>query len=165
MSLTQKLFSFDGRIRRRDWWLLGIALGVVSFIVQFAIASAMGVSLMAQPPSQTANIISLAIGLVFLWPSLALGIKRGHDRNRPAIIMIVFYALVVLMQVLTLVNGPQTGTPEMTPLLMAVGAVGLIVVIYAIYILIDYGFLDGTPGPNRYGESPKALGGSAEAFN
>ena len=36
--------------------------------------------------------------------------------------------------------------------------VGLIPLIGGIWLLIDLGFLDGTPGPNKYGPSPKGLG-------
>lgn len=172
MSLTQKLFSFDGRLRRRDWWLLGIALGVVSVLVQWAIGTAMGVNVFnpaantVEGASRTAGIVGLAVGLAFLWPSAALSIKRGHDRNRPAWIIILFYVLVFAMQGSGLLFAPAAGaTPaELSPGLMITGLLGLLVAVFGIYILIDYGFLDGTAGPNKYGPSPKALAGSAEAF-
>ena len=35
--------------------------------------------------------------------------------------------------------------------------VGLIPIIGGLWLLIDLGFLDGTPGPNRFGASPKGL--------
>jgi uncharacterized membrane protein YhaH (DUF805 family) len=37
-------------------------------------------------------------------------------------------------------------------------AIGLIPLIGAIWLLVELGFLDGTPGPNRFGPSPKGLG-------
>jgi uncharacterized membrane protein YhaH (DUF805 family) len=36
--------------------------------------------------------------------------------------------------------------------------VGLIPIIGGLWLLIDLGFIDGTPGPNQYGPSPKGLG-------
>jgi uncharacterized membrane protein YhaH (DUF805 family) len=39
----------------------------------------------------------------------------------------------------------------------------LIPLIGAIWILIEFGFLDGTQGPNRFGPSPKGIGGDAPA--
>jgi uncharacterized membrane protein YhaH (DUF805 family) len=39
--------------------------------------------------------------------------------------------------------------------------IGLIPLIGQVWLLIDLGFLDGTPGPNRFGPSPKGLGGVA----
>jgi uncharacterized membrane protein YhaH (DUF805 family) len=40
---------------------------------------------------------------------------------------------------------------------MALGLVPLV----SFWLLIELGFLDGTPGPNRYGPSPKGLGAAA----
>ncbi len=42
--------------------------------------------------------------------------------------------------------------------------IGLIPVIGGIWALIECGFLDGTPGPNKFGPSPKGLGNAASAF-
>ena len=67
------------------------------------------------------------IGLASLWPSLAIVVKRGHDRD-------------------------QTGWMA---LIMIIPIVGWF------FWLINYGILDGTPGPNQYGPSPKGLGDSA----
>ncbi|HEX4199707.1 MAG TPA: DUF805 domain-containing protein [Caulobacteraceae bacterium] len=38
-------------------------------------------------------------------------------------------------------------------------AIGLIPIIGAIWLFIELGFLDGTQGPNRFGPSPKGIGG------
>lgn len=48
--------------------------------------------------------------------------------------------------------------------------VGFIVVVASLYLLVVLGFLDGTPGPNRFGRSPKGIGGdpadkAAEVFS
>jgi uncharacterized membrane protein YhaH (DUF805 family) len=42
-------------------------------------------------------------------------------------------------------------------------AIALIPIIGGIWLLIELGFLDGTPGPNRFGPSPKGLGEPAVA--
>jgi uncharacterized membrane protein YhaH (DUF805 family) len=41
--------------------------------------------------------------------------------------------------------------------------IGLIPLIGAIWLLVELGFLDGTQGPNRFGPSPKGIGGEATA--
>ena len=41
--------------------------------------------------------------------------------------------------------------------------IGLIPIIGAIWLLVELGFLDGTQGPNRFGPSPKGIGGDAAA--
>ena len=43
--------------------------------------------------------------------------------------------------------------------------IGAIPVIGLIWIIIECSFLDGTPGPNRFGESPKGLAKMALAFD
>ncbi len=41
--------------------------------------------------------------------------------------------------------------------------IGLIPLIGAVWLFIELGLLDGTPGPNRFGPSPKGIGGPALA--
>lgn len=130
MSLMQKLFSFDGRIRRRDWWLLSIASAVVFYAIVFGFAFGLG---QPGPDGQMTNPAG-AIGFIFylplLWISLALQVKRWHDRDK------AWYWLFISF--IPLVGG--------------------------IWVLIECGFLDGTPGPNRFGPSPKGIGATSEAF-
>lgn len=142
MSITQKLFSFNGRLRRRDYWIFSILIGVVAGIVYTVLGMVMGGSAANVDPNDAAAVQAAASGmlmtalpvigitfLVTLWPYLALVIKRLHDRDRPAIF--------VLLSFIPIVN---------------------------LWIAIEVLFLDGTPGPNRYGPSPKGIGGSSEAF-
>jgi len=39
--------------------------------------------------------------------------------------------------------------------------ISFIPLVGALWVLIECGFLDGTPGPNKFGPSPKGLGGSS----
>lgn len=131
MSLTQKLFSWNGRIRRRDWWLLYIISAVILYGLAFGIMMLVG-----QPDPTTGQVTNPAgmIGFIFylplIWISLALTAKRFHDRDKGAIWVLI----------------------------------GLVPFIGGLWILIECGFLDGTPGPNRFGPSPKGIGGTAESF-
>ena len=76
--------------------------------------------------------------------------KRRHDRNNngyDAIGLIVFSLLWSLVQALGMVGSTN-------PIYMIVS---IIFLIYAIYMLVQLGFLKGTAGPNNYGPDP--LGG------
>lgn len=42
--------------------------------------------------------------------------------------------------------------------------IGFIPIIGGIWTLIECGFLDGTPGPNKYGPSPKGIGSAEKVF-
>ena len=170
MSITDKLFSFQGRLRRRDWWLFGILLALGGWVVSSVAMATMGVSMMALLPmgasGSAADIagvltkvieIQCAIFVVLLWPGLAIGVKRLHDRNRPGWLIALPYALSVANQVLTF-QGMQSGLAGMmhpSPLRLCVS---LLLVVIGLWMLIELGFLDGTQGPNKYGPSPKGFG-------
>ncbi len=76
------LFSFNGRINRSTYWTYSLFIGVVQFVLY-------GLYLMIMKVAAT-NLLSLSGGtsflgitsLLFMWPWLALSIKRCHDRNK-----------------------------------------------------------------------------------
>jgi uncharacterized membrane protein YhaH (DUF805 family) len=75
MSLQQILFGFSGRIPRRTFWLYGV-LGLLGASV--AIELLLGIA--GVPDAQRAA----AEALLLLWPSIAITVKRWHDRNKSA---------------------------------------------------------------------------------
>ena len=99
-------FQFDGRINRAKWWLGIVVIWIVEGIV-FAIVG-----------SDNTNIFGL-VGLVFLWPSLALAIKRFHDRDKSgwwvliALIPIIgFFWILIELGMLEGTNGPNQYGPD-----------------------------------------------------
>ncbi len=89
------LFSFSGRINRQPFWLAGIALAIAQYALLFALASVMGVefietttassySVQADMSTMSPQAIGLlvVVSLIFLWPGLAITIKRWHDRGK-----------------------------------------------------------------------------------
>lgn len=75
MTVGQALFSFQGRICRRDYWLKG-CLVLLPVIIIDDILLAYGID------NDGAYMLSMVIGIALLYPSFALAIKRLHDRNR-----------------------------------------------------------------------------------
>ncbi len=75
-SLKYALFSFKGRLCRRDYWLKGaIALapiGIINNVLRFGLSDSEFIS----------RGIPILLSIVILWPSLALLIKRLHDHDR-----------------------------------------------------------------------------------
>jgi uncharacterized membrane protein YhaH (DUF805 family) len=135
MNIVSALFSFDGRLRRLHFWLFAIALAIANSIVgSLTFFPAIMAAAASGDPEQIVvaygspgSLIFWAWWLVMLWPSLALDIKRLHDRNRSG-----WFLFIVLIPI-----------------------------IGVLWLLIELLFLDGTPGPNRFGPSPKGLGGPA----
>ncbi|WP_316224730.1 MULTISPECIES: DUF805 domain-containing protein [unclassified Bradyrhizobium] len=71
MRLLSFLFSFEGRISRRSYWLYFVLPVFVIFL---------GVAIAAPPLSFNRALLTLF--LLVIWPALAVGAKRCHDRNR-----------------------------------------------------------------------------------
>ena len=137
MPIVQMLTSFQGRMRRRDYWLCAICLTIASWILNAVIGMAFAPAAMVPGAGRAAlNLAALSAMstgmmitcLLLLWPSIAIGVKRCHDRDKSGL-----WLLLVLIPILGW-----------------------------IWAFVELGLLDGTPGPNKYGPSPKGLGGTAD---
>ena len=71
MTLQQWLFSFKGRIGRRDFWIW-IGLWAVAMLVLFLLADREWVT------TQSAAFMLVCL----MWPTAAVVVKRLHDRGR-----------------------------------------------------------------------------------
>jgi uncharacterized membrane protein YhaH (DUF805 family) len=141
MTFAQLAFSFKGRMRRRDFWLGQILLAFVVGFVGMILIGGLGA-----PASLGAVVLLLA------WPAVAIAVKRGHDRNRPAAWIIGLYGLDVAVSIVPTFN------EAFRPLVRA----GEIAV--AAYVIVDLGLLDGAKAVNRYGPSPKTPDSTADAI-
>jgi uncharacterized membrane protein YhaH (DUF805 family) len=83
MQWWRFLFSFEGRVGRRDY-VLRLALPLLMIGIAVAV--------LVPPLNFNAAIFSLM--LVSLWPCVAAGAKRCHDRNRPG-----WFQLVILLPI------------------------------------------------------------------
>ncbi len=72
------LFSFDGRINRAKFWL-GTACLFVGYLVLAGISAA---TMSPDGSMGVVGIIVLIIYLAMIWPSVAIGVKRFHDRDK-----------------------------------------------------------------------------------
>ncbi len=125
MSFGKKLFGFQGRLRRRDWWLLtlllivaqwvvsSIALGATGGVFPGGMGGGMGAGMAggwgghwgpaAMGPGgapfvslmQRVLLIQVVTAAVFLWPSAAVSVKRLHDRNHTGWWLALPYVLAV----------------------------------------------------------------------
>ena len=150
MKLQKILFSFDGRIGRRTYWLATLALIAAVLVLTFA-----PFLLNSEAAAVLLLVFSQFIWLLSLWPILAVGAKRLHDRNKNGWWLLVFwllpFALVVAGFSIALFDDPRTGRSGDF-------STGLILVLAslppAIWGIVELGILPGTRGPNRYGADP-----------
>lgn len=80
MTLMHKLFGFDGRLRRRDYWLIILGKYVVSFLIGVVIVAVTGDD--GQHGFGPIKIAQIALIVPSLWISIAISMKRCHDRDK-----------------------------------------------------------------------------------
>jgi uncharacterized membrane protein YhaH (DUF805 family) len=102
MNFTQLLFGFDGRIRRTTYWLAAIGAGFVLTVVFWIVMMMVGGSaVLAMHGNADASaaagaglgivgfILILAYMAALIWISLALQIKRWHDRDKSGVWVLI----------------------------------------------------------------------------
>lgn len=163
MDWAWLLFSFKGRIQRFYWWVtnvvVALVVGVVGSIIE-AIARAQGTGALHPEtnqfePTGVLGVLLGVIGLVNLWIIYALGTKRLHDRDRSgwwlaAPLLGLIVGIVFASMALSLPEGGREpwNTLGVFTFFFIVGTL--------LWLLLEIGFLPGTPGPNRYGPDPNA---------
>jgi uncharacterized membrane protein YhaH (DUF805 family) len=130
--------SFDGRINRKPYWIGALILVVAALVVQ-GIAYGVG-----------GEALAIILSLVFLYPSFALNVKRAHDRDMPSLLVAIFFAILIVVDVMQLLGVGQTEEGPTTPYLLVTIPWSL----FAIYMFVQLGCLRGTEGANQYGPDP-----------
>ena len=102
--MGKMFFSFSGRSGRGQWWLGLIVIAVIASILDGIFVGRAMSSISGIDPQDTAAIMAMVqsallpasiIGLVLLWPGLAIYAKRWHDRNKSA-----WWSLIALIPVI-----------------------------------------------------------------
>jgi uncharacterized membrane protein YhaH (DUF805 family) len=171
MNWGNYFFSFQGRINRAKLWLF-IPIVIVIEIVYFILFSVLfGGSIVAMlkggPAGLMAGGASLGLGaivtcilvLVVIFSSVALTVKRLHDRDKSAWWLIVFWLVPIGINVTSLgnriamLNDTSGAVPPTNPVMMILQLVALGLTIWA---FVELYCLRGTVGDNRYGADPLA---------
>lgn len=159
LDVRDIFFSFKGRIRRGTWWMSVIGMGFVNWIAQSVIAPMilgnLGRPHWVQPPFVMAYPhkhmwVTLVFGIVLLWPSFALAVKRAHDRGRSGRLEVAMIAIGAVLgwSGVALLSYDLISAATYLVLICLCGPPSL-------YVLVAVGFLPGTPGANAYGPDPK----------
>jgi uncharacterized membrane protein YhaH (DUF805 family) len=120
------IFSFDGRVGRKTYWLWSFLIFAVLFVAIMIVGGA--VSLTADPTTNEVSDGGVALAgttffiayIVATVASLSTQVKRWHDRGKSG-----WWALI-----------------------------GFVPYVGSLWVLVECGFLAGTPGPNQYGQQP-----------
>lgn len=173
MNIIQLYFSANGRIRRRDYWLGAVAMGIFGLTVEFAAhqlltghpASAFLTDLSGWLSFKpTPFNIFLWMFFVFMsWPGICLAAKRWHDRSRPGWLAGVLLAVAWVLSFVQIQYGPAPGGGSEGINWPVYSVAILVSFVLAIWKFVELGCLDGR-SPNPYGPSPKGRGAQADVF-
>lgn len=132
MNLQQWLFSYRGRIVRRDFWIWQ-GIWLVCMTTLFTVAG------WGWLDTQTAAFMVVCL----LWPASAIIVKRLHDRNRRGYWALLFVLAWMLMA------GNWSMLGSLLPVLVGQLLPGIIFLI----MLLELGLFRGTQGDNRFGNA------------
>lgn len=89
-SITSVWFSFEGRTSRSTYWLKYMLPWFGIYIVAGILDAVAGLN----------GIATLIVGVIGLWPGIANGVKRCHDRDRSGWFLLVSLIPIVGIWVL-----------------------------------------------------------------
>ncbi len=130
--------SFDGRINRKPYWIANLVLILCGMTLLILILSTLGM------------FAALVFGLVWIYPTFSLNVKRAHDRNRPTWLVVVFFGLLVFINLIQIFGFDRIGG-EPTAFFLIVAIPWFLL---ALFFFVDLGFLRGKAGPARSGPAP-----------
>ena len=137
------LFSPQGRVSRQAIWLgyvlpyIGVAIGAA--IIDMVVGSDFGGG---------TGIVSILVSLFYFWPSIAVSIKRFHDRNMSGWWVLWSTLLVVFF-------GGLCGYGLFAGMHMIAIGGGVIAFLISLYFFVLLYILPGTEGDNDYGADPR----------
>lgn len=147
-------WSFQGRIKRLAWFLAMIAFVLASVSSEEALRWALDIPEVKMPPNpliidflQLDNLAILMF-FVFLWPGLAIDIKRLHDMNLSG-----WFALAAWVPFAGLTMGWRiwVGAVDQRIVVGLATLAGLIIIAYFVVLVA----VKGTHGRNRFGPEPE----------
>lgn len=143
------LFSFEGRTRRSHFWIgwlivqgLGFVLGLIPVV---------GI-----------------LGLVLIWPNLAINVKRLHDMGKSGWLVVIpivanivgFIAVFATIGVQAIANSAALENEDPAAIIALIGpalGIGALLFVINVGFLLWIGLVDSQAGDNRFGPNPKAL--------
>jgi uncharacterized membrane protein YhaH (DUF805 family) len=143
MNWGHLFFQFDGRVNRAKFWiavLIFAAINVVLAIVGYVMDQ-----------SVVFQALNSMLGIVILISSIAVGVKRLHDRNKSGWYLLLFYLVPSVLVVIGVLIGAFV---EDSTIIATV--LGLLAFAIAVWAFIEMGCLRGTIGINQYGPDPVA---------
>jgi uncharacterized protein len=137
-------FSFGGRLNRAKFWLATLVFVIAGAIIAGVV---MGLTTSMK---RGAVILGLALDIPVVISTIAVGLKRTHDRGHAIWWFLIF--VIIPGAVLEAVGWARAiGAIEPN---IAINLATLAAAVVGLWGLFELGCLRGTVGPNRYGPDP-----------
>lgn len=155
------LFSSDGRISRKRYWLSYV---LPAFVIFFFAAFLDGLT--SDRSERAAGVFQGLAWLFLLWPSFAVVAKRLHDRGMsgwwaalangliPVVILAVAAYWYYSTRMRVAEGAASASTPPDLTMGLLLGAVCIAFALVWIFFVIQIGFVRGQVGENKYGDDP-----------
>jgi len=147
-DFASALFSFNGRLRRQHFWISWLILLGVSVVTSWI------------------PFIGVLIGLILIWPNLAITVKRLHDMGKtgwfaviPWVATIIGFFMIISAVGMAIFTNPQAfENKDPAAALSMLGSMmgGLAIMgLVGLAFLLWIGITDSQRGDNRFGPNPK----------
>ena len=148
MNFGQLLFGFNGRINRGKYWLAILIFIIVSLV--------MGVIGYMADQVMAFQLLNLIVSIGVLVSSIAVGIKRLHDRDKSGWWLLLFYLLPSALMGIGAVMFFYGIGAETTGSIIGGSVFYILGLAVFVWAFVEMGCLRGTAGPNRFGPDPLA---------
>lgn len=139
-------FSFEGRAPRSEYWLfVAITFGYNVLVQTFILP----IFEPLKPENLSGYwVVLFAISLPLFWPSVAIAVRRLHDRNKSSEWAWLFLGVPIIWSLLLLLSA-SVGIHSAS---LAYAAIPVPAI--TLWGFIELAFLRGTEGDNRFGPDP-----------
>ena len=156
--------EFSGRSRRREYWMFLLFQLLVYIAAAVLLVLLGGGAMLVGGDGESlgaagigAMIVAILYGLfslAMIIPSIAVGVRRLHDTNRRGWWLFAPIAPYVAM---FLAAALAANAPDLAVVTVGISIVAVFSVLGLGVTLLVFLLLDGTRGPNRFGEDPKGV--------
>jgi len=143
MDWGHLFFKFDGRVNRARFWIAALVFAVINVVL----------AILGYVTDQSVvfQALNSMLGIVILIASIAVGVKRLHDRNKSGWYLLLFYLVPSMLVVIGVLIGAFM---EDSTIIATV--LGLLALAIGVWAFVEMGCLRGTIGINQYGPDPVA---------